>query len=648
MCGIAGVATWRPMINGEAEVIKMTTAIAHRGPDDSGQWVDAEVGIAFGHRRLSIIDLSPQGHQPMGSATGRYMIVYNGEIYNYQQIRKQLEGIYAAPDWRGHSDTEVLLAAVEAWGIEGALQRCIGMFAIALWDRQERTLTFARDRMGEKPLYYTNAGGKVLFGSELKALRALGDDRNEIDRHGLTRFMEYGYIPGTDTIFSGVKKLTAGHYVTLASPSDVDLVPTAYWRPICENVIEQRALLASASDAELIDLVHDQLRESVKLQMVSDVPIGAFLSGGVDSSLVTSLMQSQGKESVRTFTIGFEEREFNEAIYAKDVAKHLGTVHTELYVNAQDALNIIPKIPDIYDEPFADSSQIPTILVSRMTRQHVKVALSGDGGDELFAGYPRYWLAANLWKRMSSLPLFARRAAARSLKQLSPSQWDNLLARVVSKNRFQDFNGRRMHRLAQLLVTGSQDALYTRLTSQWAPEDGLVLNPSARSLHDEVWPTGGRTPIESIRLRDMKQYLCDDLLVKVDRASMSTSLETRAPLLSHKIVELALCLPENALVRDGTGKWILRQVLDRYVPRQLIERPKAGFAVPLGIWLRGPLRDWADDLLNTSKITSQGYLDARLVEGMWNEHRSGKYDRSPYLWNILMFQAWLNNSRNVD
>ena len=618
----------------------MTSAIAHRGPDDSGYWIDAEAGIALGHRRLSIIDLSPQGHQPMQSASNRYVIVYNGEIYNYQIIRDELQGLGKAPAWRGHSDTEVLLAAFEAWGIEATLQRCVGMFAIALWDRKERSMTFARDRMGEKPLYYGNVGGRLLFGSELKALRSVAGGALEVNRAGLTRFMQYGYIPGRESIFSDVLKLPPGHFVTISCLAEVAKPPKTFWTAISDEVSAQRQRFEKRGDGELIELVHNQLRESVQMQMVSDVPIGAFLSGGIDSSLIVSLMQSGGSK-VRTFTIGFDEPEFDEAPYAKAVANHLGTEHTELYVNAQDALNIIPRIPDIYDEPFADSSQIPTTLVCEMTQNHVTVALSGDGGDELFAGYPRYWLSAALWRKMSNMPMATRRALAASLKLLSPNQWDSLLAPVVGKRRFEDLNGRRMHRLAQLLVTGSQHALYTRLTSQWSPEDRLVLYSSNSSVEEEVWPQGGRTPIESMRLRDIRQYLCDDLLVKVDRAAMSTSLETRAPLLDHKIVEMALSLPEHVLVRAGVGKWVLRQILDRYVPRQLVERPKAGFSVPLALWLRGPLREWAGDLLDTRKIAGQGYLDHKIIDAMWDEHRSGKFDRSLYLWNVLMFQAWV-------
>ena len=618
----------------------MTSAIAHRGPDDSGYWVDAEAGVALGHRRLSIIDVSPQGHQPMASASGRYVIVYNGEIYNYETIRSELQIAGKAPEWRGSSDTEVLLGAFDAWGVEETLRRCIGMFAIALWDRQRQSMTFARDRMGEKPLYYGNVGGQLLFGSELKALRSVAGEALDINRHGLMRFMQYGYVPGRDSIFCGVYKLPAGHFVTVASLAEAAQPPTAFWTSVGDNVIAQRQRFEKCSDGELINLVQQQLQESVQRQMVSDVPIGAFLSGGIDSSLIVSLMQSGGPK-IRTFTIGFNEPEFDEAPYAKAVARHLGTEHTELYVGAQDALNIIPRIPDIYDEPFADSSQLPTTLVCEMTQQHVTVALSGDGGDELFAGYPRYWHSAALWRRMSTVPLPARRALASSLKILSPDQWDRFLAPVVGKRRFQEFNGRRMHRLAQLLVTGSQDALYTRLMSQWAPEDQLVICSPKLSVEEQEWPSGGRTPIESMRLRDIQQYLCDDLLVKVDRAAMSAGLETRAPLLDHKVVELALSLPEHVLVRGGAGKWVLRQILDRYVPRRLVERPKAGFSVPLGLWLRGPLREWAEDLLDTRKIANQGYLNHKMVSTMWDEHRSGKFDRSVQLWNILMFQAWL-------
>ena len=643
MCGIAGIATWQSTQVLESTALRMIATLRHRGPDDQGIWGDAAAGIAIAHRRLSIIDLSPQGHQPMASASARFVVAYNGEIYNYNEIRGELNAAGLAPAWRGQSDTEVLLAAFDAWGVEVTLKKLVGMFAIALWDRHARTLTLARDRMGEKPMYYGVIGGRFVFGSELKAVRAGADGTLEIDRVALAQFMRFGYVPAPRSIHAGIFKLPAGHFVAVHGTSQLP-EPKSFWN--LRDCVDAglREELAGRSDAELIGALHDRLSEAVRLQMVSDVPLGAFLSGGIDSSTVVALMQAHNPGRVRTFTIGFTEGAFDEAPYARAVAAHLNTEHTEVYVSAAMAEEVIPNLGDIYDEPFADSSQIPTTLVSRLTRQHVTVSLSGDGGDELFAGYPRYRLTQALWQRMNRLPRGLRHAAASGLRCISPQGWDRVLATIPGIGDRRNLNGRRVHRLAQLLRTQSLGEMYVRLMSQWQPEEGLVLGVEPRFVLPGEWRDTD-TPIEAMRRWDLGQYLPDDLLVKVDRAAMSASLETRAPMLDHRVVELALALPERALVRNGVGKWILRRVLDRYVPSELIDRPKAGFEVPLRAWLRGPLRDWADSLLNPHRLAEQGLLDTGKVTQLWQQHLAGSFDRSLFLWNLLMFQVWLGTAQ---
>lgn len=638
MCGIAGIATWRLSSVLPLELKRMTDPISHRGPDDWGAWIDDEAGIGLGQRRLSIIDLSPQGHQPMLSASGRWVMSYNGEIYNFAELRSALEQSDQAPAWRGHSDTEVLLACVEVWGIEATLRKAVGMFAISIWDRQRKVLTLARDRMGEKPLYYGRVGNRVLFGSELKALTAVAGGELEIDREAVREFLRFSYVPAPRSIWKGIRKLPPGHWLELTAVQDTDNAPISFWQLGAEGHDELVTRLATSSDAHLVDEVQARLTDAIRLQMVSDVPLGAFLSGGVDSSTVVALMQKLSNRPVRTFTIGFDQPEFNEAPYANEVARHLGTEHTELYVTAKDAEQLIPSLPNIYDEPFADSSQIPTTLVSLLTKQHVTVSLSGDGGDELFAGYPRYALAANLWKKVSGLPQPLRKAASALLGTPSAGAWDNILSVLPTSTR-QNINGRRMHRLSQLLVTRSLGEMYVRLMSQWQPEEHLVLGLPTKTFTLDHWDDRLNS-IEAMRRWDVSQYLPDDLLVKVDRASMSASLEVRAPLLDHRVVDLAFAIPGHALTRQGVGKWVLRQVLYRHVPKALIERPKTGFSVPLAAWLRGPLRGWAEDLLSESRLRDGGLLDAGPVRTLWQEHLSGRFDRSSYLWNVLMLQAW--------
>jgi asparagine synthase (glutamine-hydrolysing) len=643
MCGISGLAAWRAEANLECTLERMSSTLAHRGPDDRGRWIDPDAGVALGHRRLSIIDLSPQGHQPMVSASGRFVIAYNGEVYNFNHIREELRSAGLVSAWRGESDTEVILASFDAWGVEATLAKIVGMFAIALWDRQTRTLTLARDRMGEKPLYYGLVGGRLVFASELKAVRVGAGTPLAVDRGALAQFMRFGYVPAPHSIHAGIFKLPPGQFVNLQSAARLP-EPQPYWqlRQSVDSTLREE--LAGASDADVISRLHDRLSEAVGLQMVSDVPLGAFLSGGVDSSTIVALMQAHSPGRVRTFTIGFAEGSFDEAPYAKAVAAHLNTEHTELYVSPGMAADLIPNLGSIYDEPFADSSQVPTTLVARLTRQHVTVSLSGDGGDELFAGYPRYRLTQALWQRMDGLPRGMRETMARCLQYLSPQGWDRVLAFVPGTGPRRNLNGRRVHRLAQLLTTHSLGEMYVRLMSQWQPEEGVVLGVEPHFTLPGDW-VAGDSPIEAMRRWDLGQYLPDDLLTKVDRATMSASLETRAPLLDHRVVELALAMPERVLVRAGVGKWVLRRLLDRYVPRELIERRKAGFEVPLGQWLRGPLRAWAEELLDQHRLVAQGYLDAVKVTQLWGQHRAGTFDRSLFLWNVLMFQVWLESAR---
>lgn len=645
MCGIAGIATWRNVSRLAGEIARMTAPLTHRGPDDEGLWCDDEAGIGLGQRRLSIIDLSPQGHQPMTSASGRYVLSYNGEIYSHTQLRSELEAAGLAPAWRGHSDTEVLLACIEAWGIEGALERAVGMFAISLWDRQARTLTLARDRLGEKPLYYGDIGGRLLFASELKALQAIAGDALLIDPDALAEFMRFGYVPAPSSIYKDVRKLPPGHWLQLRKVSDANAQPRPFWEIAGPQNDPLRDELARAEDSTLIDRVEQRLTESVRLQMTADVPLGAFLSGGVDSSTVVALMQAQCRQRVRTFTIGFDQPGFNEAPFALEVARHLGTEHTELYVTAKDAEQLIPRLPFIYDEPFADSSQIPTTLISQLTRQHVTVSLSGDGGDELFGGYPRYGLTADLWRRVRGVPAAPRRLAAAVLRGPSAQNWDRVLSLLPPSYR-RRITGRRMHLLAQLLEADSLGEMYVRLMSQWQPEERVVKGASQTGFSMRHWDTQ-RSPLESMRLWDVRQYLPDDLLVKVDRASMSASLEIRAPLLDHRVVELAFALPSHALLRKGISKWVLRQVLYRHVPQALIERPKAGFSVPLAGWLRGPLRAWAEELLQPNALAKDGLIDANKIGQLWQNHLSGRFDHSNHLWSVLMFQSWARRQESI-
>lgn len=639
MCGIAGMVS-RTETDLSLRVGQMLSSIRYRGPDDSGVWTDASVGIGLGHARLSILDLTAAGHQPMMSASQRYVVVFNGEIYNHLELREQLPGI----SWRGHSDTETLLAAIEVWGIEKTLPSLVGMFAFGLWDRVERRLFLVRDRIGEKPLYYGWCNGTFLFGSELKALAAHPDWRGEIDRGALACYMRYAYVPLPHSIYVGIQKLIPGTFIAISAGDKPGSwpEPQPYWSAL--NVSRQ-SILSELSEEDAAEQADRLLRQAIKGQMVADVPLGAFLSGGVDSSTVVALMQAQSPRPIKTFSIGFEESEYDEAKYAKAVAAHLGTEHTELYVTPADALAVIPRLPFIFDEPFGDSSGIPTHLVAQLARRHVTVALSGDGGDELFGGYNRYFWARSIWHRCGSIPVGLRRWIAWALTCISPQRWDQFgsLIRAIGPAELQMATpGDKLHKLAGILDAGNQAEVYRRLVSQHREPSSLVIGTEESSIWADAQAKGlARQDFsERMMFQDLVGYLTDDILPKVDRAAMAVSLETRIPMLDHRLVEFSWRLPLPMKIRNGQGKWLLRRVLDRYVPRHLLERPKMGFGVPLDAWLRGPLREWAEDLLSERRIRREGFLHPGPIRQKWQEHLSGRRSWQYWLWNVLMFQAW--------
>lgn len=645
MCGITGFfGSVRRKKADELSitVARMAATLHHRGPDDGGVWVDAETGIALGHRRLSIVDLSPEGHQPMLSAGGRYVIVYNGEVYNFMDLRRRLES--QGCRFRGHSDTEVMLAAIEQWGLEEAVRRFVGMFAFALWDRKEHVLHLVRDRLGIKPLYYGWMGKTLLFGSELKALRAHPDFEGRIDRNALALFLRHNYIPAPYCIYQGIYKLPPGCMLSINGYSTP--MPVPYWS--AREVVQRgSADHFDGSEDEAADQLEILLTEAVRLRMVADVPLGAFLSGGVDSSTVVALMQAQSQRPVETFTIGFYEDEYNEAEDAKAVARHLGTDHTELYVTPEEAMAVIPRLPVLYDEPFADSSQIPTFLVSQLARRHVTVSLSGDGGDELFAGYNRYFWCRSIWRKIGWMPGTLKKAAAGGLKALTPQSWEFLFKRLgpVLPERVKQRNpGDKLHKLAEVLVADRPEVMYLNLASHWKDPASLVpgaIEP-ATALNDPGQWADLHDFTGRMMYLDLVTYLPDDILTKVDRASMGVSLEARVPLLDHRVVEFAWRLPLAMKIRNGQGKWLLRRVLYRYVPHELIERPKMGFGVPIDRWLRGPLKEWANDLLDAGRLKREGFLNPDPITRIWREHLNGERNWQYYLWDILMFQAWHN------
>ncbi|SHM34061.1 asparagine synthase (glutamine-hydrolyzing) [Rhodanobacter sp. OK091] len=651
MCGLAGF--WQ--LHGDAQdtllqqVQAMSAQLTHRGPDDSGLWCDESTGVALAQRRLSILDLSPAGHQPMHSACGRYVIVFNGEIYNHLDLRERLLAEGTAPAWRGHSDTETLLACFVAWGIERTLQASVGMFAFALWDRRQRVLTLARDRLGEKPLYYAWQGDTMLFGSELKALKAHAVFRADIDRDALALLLRHDCIPAPYSIYRGVFKLRPGHLLHISADAPRDAQPVPYWR-YNDAVSAGLGNPLHGTDAEAIDALEAQLSASIGAQMLSDVPLGAFLSGGIDSSTIVALMQARSARPIKTFTMGFGENGYDEAMHAKAVARHLGTEHTELYVRPEDALAVIPRLPSIYCEPFGDSSQIPTFLISQLTRRQVTVALSGDGGDELFGGYNRYLGARTTWERMQRLPSFARQAGAGALRAMSPAAWNRWFERVkplLPKRWHLATPGDKAQKLADVLTLSSGHAFFLNLASQWKDPGSIVIGahePMTLLTDPAAWPHTDSLA-QWMMAMDAQSYLPDDILVKVDRAAMANSLETRVPMLDHRVVELAWRIPLHQKIRDGEGKWLLRQLLYRHVPRELIERPKMGFGIPLDSWLRGPLRDWAEALLDENRLRREGYFHPAPIRQKWKEHLSGRHNWQHRLWTVLMFQAWLEESR---
>lgn len=655
MCGIAGFlhsAVTRDVVHDKVRLRQMTSRLSHRGPDDAGYWHDAAHGIGLGHRRLSIVDLSPNGHQPMLSASARYIIIFNGEIYNHLQLRAAMESAGSAPPWRGHSDTETLLAGFDAWGIKATVERIIGMFAFAVWDRETTSLTLVRDRLGEKPLYYgwqQRDGAPVfLFGSELKALQAHPAFEHDIDRGALSLQLRHGYIPGPYSIYHSIAKLPPGCILTVSQHRREPQI-TTYWRAHT-SAMSGTATPFCFTPEQAVDQLEALLIDAVRQQMIADVPLGAFLSGGIDSSTIVALMQRHSSRPVKTFAIGFHEDGYDEAGHAKAVAAHLGTEHTGLYVTAKDALEVIPRLPAMYDEPFSDPSQIPTFLVSQLARQHVTVSLSGDAGDELFCGYSRYQSTANLWTRISSAPQAFRRAAALAARSVSPRRWDALarpftpmLPSVVQAGNI----GHKIHKCAGLLLAESINTLYHGTMSHWLDPAAVVIDGTElpTSLSGGLPPVYGADCFMQMMMQDLHTYLPDDILVKVDRAAMSVSLETRVPFLDHRIVEFALRLPQSMKLRDGQTKWLLRQVLYRHVPKALINRPKAGFAVPIAHWLRGPLRDWAEDLLAPSRLRNDGYFNPAPIVEKWHQHLSGAYNWEYHLWNVLMFQAWLEHNK---
>jgi asparagine synthase (glutamine-hydrolysing) len=649
MCGLAGFFSPRSISfssKNSSILTRMMESLTSRGPDDMGIWTD-ESYLSLAHRRLSIVDLSPAGQQPMISNGERYVIAFNGEIYNHKDLRCELNSL-GDIHWRGHSDTETLLACIETWGLERTLKKSIGMFAIALWDVKYKTLFLARDRMGEKPMYYGWQGYEdksvFLFGSELKALKEHPSFLAKIDRGSLSLLLRHSYIPAPYSIYEGISKLEPGSILSL-SLNQPEPVITKYWDAV-EVVRVAKTTPFIGSTEQAVDELEALLKSAVNQQMMADVPLGAFLSGGIDSSTIVALMQSQSAQPVKSFTIGFNEDGFNEAVHAKAVAKHLGTDHTELYVSPIQAMDVIPKLPSLYCEPFADSSQIPTYLVSQLAKQKVTVSLSGDAGDELFCGYNRYKLTSKLWKSLSMAPTPTRELASKIITSISPAAWDKLGAIIPGAKGYASL-GDKIHKGAGVLVSDDLRQLYLALVSQ-------ITNPSDWVISGFEHPTKlfGNAPlpnefndVEQMMLLDTISYLPDDILVKVDRAAMGVSLEGRVPFLDHRIFEFAWTLPLEYKLRDGQTKWPLRQLLYRHVPKELIERPKMGFGVPIADWLRGPLRDWAETLLSEARLRREGYFHSEIIRAKWAEHLSGRRNWQSQLWTVLMFQAWLENEK---
>lgn len=658
MCGIAGL-----IAAGEVDkqlLQRMTDRLAHRGPDDEGLWIDRDSGVGLGHRRLSIVDLSPAGHEPMHSASGRFVVTFNGEIYNHREIRSRLdgEGLVPLEGWRGHSDIETLLQAIDAWGLRKALSEAVGMFAFALWDRRQRTLSLVRDRFGEKPLYYGWIGRDFLFGSELKALRLHPRFDNEIDRHALQLFAARTYIPAPFSIYRRIFKLPPGCVLEVSSDgaaTPLDEPPAEgsagglslerYWS--YRDVVRRGLADPIGNEADSLAELDHALTRAVADQSVADVPVGVFLSGGIDSSTVAALYQRESSRPVRTFSIGFDDQTYNEAPFARRVAERLGTVHHEQILTEDDVLETIPLLPSMYDEPFADSSQIPTYLVSRMARSEVTVALTGDGGDELFGGYYRHFYAPRMWRYIRRVPSSVRSAIGPPLSRLPKDIWQTAGALLPHHGRSN--RGAKIQKALRVSAAAQRfDDVYASFLDEWSLQPSPVLGGSDRGPPWDL-DVANDTPDE-VRMMycDAVSYLPDDILCKVDRASMAVSLETRVPFLDHRVADVAARIPSAFKISGGEGKGIVRKLLYREASRELFDRPKAGFAIPIGDWLRGPLRSWAEDLLAEHRIRREGWFDAAVVHRRWREHLSRREDSTAALWAILMFQCWLDEQRAPD
>lgn len=647
MCGICGFYSKSP--NKYKDIIyKMTLSLEHRGPDDAGIWQDNNFGVFLGHQRLSIMDLSKAGHQPMQSHSGRYVIIYNGEIYNHIELRGELKKTNPLIKWRSNSDTETLLETIEIWGLEKAIKKFEGMFAFCIWDKKYHCLTLVRDRLGEKPIYYgwqgSGEGSVFLFGSELKALKKHPEFNKKIDREAIALQLLYSYIPDPYSIYKNIYKLLPGHYLQLSEKNlkENDLPKSKIYWSLVKTAIDGASNQFNKSEAEIKNGLENELKLTVKKQMISDAPIGAFLSGGIDSSAVVSLMQSQSNSPIKTFTIGFGDKDFNEAHYAKKIAKHLGTDHTEMYISPKEAMHVIPKLTKIYDEPFSDSSHIPAFLISQLTKQQVKVALTGDGGDELFCGYNRYIFGEKLWKLSCAMPVALRKIFSFGIQLISQKNWDTISKYLPIINQYNNF-GDKLHKGARAFDARTFFDFYHFLCSHWYKSNDVVLN----SKQPKIITDGLRQQLETLNRQqqmmvlDFLTYLPGDILVKVDRASMASSIETRAPFLDHKLIEYVWKIPHKFKNKNGRGKWILKEILNQYVPKNITERPKMGFGVPISIWLRGPLKDWAENLLDEKRLKEEGFLNSRSVRKKWEEHLSGKRNWQYDLWDVLMFQAWI-------
>jgi asparagine synthase (glutamine-hydrolysing) len=641
LCGITGFLSFKFDSNYSYVSENMASALVSRGPDDSGSWACEVEGVALAHRRLSVLDLSTAGHQPMTSPSKRYVLSFNGEIYNHLELRNEVSKLKSNLHWVGQSDSETLSVCFDVFGVQRTIEKCVGMFAIAVWDKVSRSLSLVRDRLGEKPLYYGWQGNSFLFGSELKALKLHPDFQNTINRGAISLLLRHNCIPAPYSIYEGICKLEPGSILTVTNDQTQEFHIEKYWT-IEEAAKAGQSRKFDSDDVSIVNRLETVLTDAVEQQMLSDVPLGAFLSGGIDSSLISALMQRLSSEPVKTFTIGFESAGYNEAVHAKEVAKHIRSDHTELYVTPMESLEVIANLPKVYCEPFADSSQIPTFLVSKLAKSEVTVALSGDAGDELFGGYNRYVIANQAWKNISMFPKSVRKGIAKGLLSRSPDFWDKSARFIPGASKYVGF-GNKIHKGAAVLESDNIMELYSGLVSHFDDPSRYVIGGEEPNtlVRGNIPQLDFLAPVEMMMALDQLTYLPDDILTKVDRAAMSVSLETRVPFLDHRVVEFAWRLPLNAKIRDGQSKWALRQVLYRYVPKELIDRPKMGFGIPIHDWLRGPLKDWAEQLLDENRLIKEGFFHVKPIRSLWEEHLSGCVNYGHKLWPILMFQAWL-------